>query len=65
MLQLSVMRAGGPDSPLRQALGRDLKGKLSPGIYLLGILGSLVSPWIGVLAYVAVAVIWLMSHLHF
>jgi hypothetical protein len=41
-------------------VGRDLKGKLSPAVYVLGILGSLVAPWIGVLAYVAVAVTWLV-----
>ena len=60
VLQLAVFRRDGPDSLLRQALGRDLKGKLSPAVYVLGILGSLVAPWIGVLAYVAVAVTWLV-----
>ncbi len=60
VLQLTVFRRDGPDGLLRQALGRDLKGKLSPVVYVLGILGSLVAPWIGVLAYVAVAVTWLV-----
>jgi uncharacterized membrane protein len=60
LLQLSVMRAGGPDSPLRQALGRDLKGKVSPLIYLVGIVGSLLWVWVGIAAYVLVAVIWLV-----
>jgi uncharacterized membrane protein len=60
LLQLSVMRADGPDSALRQALGRDLKGKTSPLIYLFGIIGSLVWVWVGIAAYVLVAVIWLV-----
>ncbi|TPG19404.1 TMEM175 family protein [Pedococcus bigeumensis] len=60
VLQLTVFRRDGPDGLLRQAVGRDLKGKLSPVVYVLGILGSLVAPWIGVLAYVAVAVTWLV-----
>ena len=60
VLQLAVFRRDGPDGLLRQALGRDLKGKLSPAVYVLGILGSLVAPWIGVLAYVTVAVVWLV-----
>jgi uncharacterized membrane protein len=60
VLQLAVFRRDGPDGLLSQALGRDLKGKLSPAVYVLGILGSFVAPWIGVLAYVAVAVTWLV-----
>jgi uncharacterized membrane protein len=45
---------------LRAALGRDLKGKASPLIYLSGIALSFVSTWLAVLCYVAVAVIWLV-----
>ena len=60
LLQHSVMRADGPDSALRQALGRDLKGKVSPLIYLVGIIGSLLWVWVGIAAYVLVAVIWLV-----
>ena len=60
VLQLAVFRRDGPDGLLRQAVGRDLKGKLSPGVYVLGILGSFVAPWLGVLAYVAVAITWLV-----
>ena len=33
----AILRVEGEDSLLRQAIGRDLKGKLSPVIYLLGI----------------------------
>jgi TMEM175 potassium channel family protein len=60
LLQLSVMRAGGPSNALREALGRDLKGKISPLIYLFGITGSLLWVWVGIAAYVLVAVIWLV-----
>jgi uncharacterized membrane protein len=60
LLELSVMRAGGPDNALRQALGRDLKGRISPLIYLLGIIGSLIWVWFGIAAYVLVAAIWLI-----
>ena len=60
MLQVSVMSAEGPESALRQALGRDLKGKLSPLIYLFGIIGSLLWVWVGIAAYVLVAAIWLV-----
>ncbi|HKN43632.1 MAG TPA: TMEM175 family protein [Propionibacteriaceae bacterium] len=60
LLQLTIIRADGPDSALRQAIGRDLKGKISPLIYLSGIVGSLLWAWIGIAAYVLVAVIWLI-----
>ena len=60
LLQLSVVRADGPDSAVRQALGRDLKGRISPLIYLFGIIGSLLWVWLGIAAYVLVAVIWLV-----
>ena len=47
LLELSVVRADGPDSAVRQALGRDLKGRISPLIYLFGIIGSLLWVWLG------------------
>jgi uncharacterized membrane protein len=60
LLERSVVRADGPDSAVRQALGRDLKGRISPLIYLFGIIGSLLWVWLAIAAYVLVAVIWLV-----
>src|SRR3954466_2063446 len=60
ILQLAVFRRDGPDGLLHQALGRPLKGKLRPAASVLGILGSFAAPWLGVLAYVTVAVAWLV-----
>src|SRR6476659_3766127 len=37
LLQSMIVRAEGPDSPLRRAIGSDLKGKLSPVLYIAGI----------------------------
>lgn len=59
LLQLVLYRSPGGDV-LRAALGRDVKGKSSPGIYVLGILLAFVSPWLAVACYVAVAVMWLV-----
>jgi uncharacterized membrane protein len=59
VLQLSIFRTPS-GARLREALGRDLKGKLSPVIYVLGILLSFVSTWLAVACYVAVAVMWLI-----
>jgi uncharacterized membrane protein len=45
---------------LRQALGTDVKGKLSPVVYVTGILLCLANPWVGLATYTIVAVIWLV-----
>ena len=43
LMQAVIIRQQGPDSPLRRALGADLKGKLSPFLYLTGIGAAFVS----------------------
>src|SRR3954451_17096776 len=53
LLQLAIFRLPG-GGRLRIALGRDLKGKSSPLIYISGILLSFVNEWLGVACYVAV-----------
>jgi uncharacterized membrane protein len=59
LMQQVIIRAQGADSELRRALGRDLKGKLSPFLYLSGIGLSFVDTRIAGLLYAAVAVVWL------
>ena len=58
LLQRCIIAAGG--SELRRAVGRDLKGKASPLLYLLGIALSLVSPGLAQVVYVFVALLWLV-----
>jgi uncharacterized membrane protein len=58
-LVLTIYRGPGGER-LRQALGADLKGKLSPGMYVTGILLCLLNPWVGLAAYTVVAVVWLV-----
>jgi uncharacterized membrane protein len=48
----------GPDSALAIAIGRDIKGKISPLFYLVAIPLSFVSAWLAYVLYVLVAVIW-------
>jgi len=50
----------GHDSRLAVALGDDLKGRLSLILYLSGIALAFVRPWIAILIYVTVAVMWLV-----
>ena len=52
VLQTSLVHLNGPDSLLVQAIGRDVKGKISPLLYLLGIIATwLASPWVGLLFF--------------
>ena len=58
-LQATILAAQ-RTSTLRDALGRDLKGKLSPVIYAAGIALTLVSPWVSIALYAGVALMWLV-----
>jgi uncharacterized membrane protein len=60
VLQQTIIRAEGPESLLREAVGRDLKGRASPVLYVTGIAASFVSPWLGLALFTVVAVIWLV-----
>ena len=50
----------GKDSVLGTALGRDFKGKVSLGIYLVAIPLALVNSWLACALYVLVAIMWLI-----
>ena len=60
LLQAQIIRAQGNHSLLKRALGSDLKGRLSPLLYLGGIGLSFVRPGLGLLFYVGVALMWLV-----
>jgi uncharacterized membrane protein len=60
LLQRTIMRAQGPDSLLHTAVGRDLKGKISPVLYVIAIPAAFLSQWIAGGIYVLVALIWLV-----
>jgi uncharacterized membrane protein len=59
VLQLAIFRVEG-GSGLRQALGRDVKGKVSPVLYLCGIGLAFINPWLAMLVYTGVAIMWLV-----
>jgi uncharacterized membrane protein len=59
-LQRLIIRSQGANSLLRRAVGHDWKGKLSPALYVVGILAALVAPYFAVLIYWFVAVWWLV-----
>ena len=58
-LQLTIF-AGDRGDRLRRALGRDLKGKLSPLMYLTGMALALAAPLLGMAVFVVAALVWLV-----
>jgi uncharacterized membrane protein len=60
VLQTMIIAQQGPNSRLRAAIGRDVKGKLSPLIYLAAIPLAFVHQGISEALYVIAALIWLI-----
>jgi uncharacterized membrane protein len=60
VLQRAIITAQGADSPLRQALGADWKGKLSPFLYAAGVAAALWKPWLSQAIYAVAALLWLI-----
>ena len=60
ILQRAIIHVQGPESALAGALGRDWKGKLSPLIYVAGIVFSVCAPGLGMAFYAGAALLWLV-----
>ncbi len=60
ILQTGFLRQQGPGGPLAGALGKNVKARISPAIYVAGCALTFVSPVFGLAAYVCVAAIWLV-----
>jgi uncharacterized membrane protein len=60
VMQHVLLRREGRDSAFARAIGRDVKGKLSPLLYLAGIGVSFVDTRLAAAAYVLVALMWLI-----
>ena len=56
----NLIVAQGKDSKIKAAIGKDLKGKISPLIYLIAIGLAFVNQWISDALYVLVALMWLI-----
>jgi uncharacterized membrane protein len=59
-LQRLIIRSQGPNSLLRQAVGGDWKGTVSPLLYAIGIVAALFAPYLAGAIYAVVAAIWLV-----
>ena len=60
VLQQTILAYEGEQSLLRHALGRDLKGRLSPLFYIVAILAAFSNRWVAQSLYVFVALLWLV-----
>ena len=60
-----TIRTQGSDSPLARALGTDLKGKISPVLYISGIVLAFVDTRIADALYVLVVLMWLVPDRRF
>lgn len=58
LLERSLIKCNGPDSKLARAVGSDLKGKISLSIYVSAIPLAFLRPWIALMLYVVIAVMW-------
>jgi len=57
-LQRSIIAVEGAHSKLARAIGRDLKGKISLLLYIVGIALAFVRPWLAIAVYVLIALLW-------
>jgi uncharacterized membrane protein len=60
ILQSSIVACHGHNTKLKEAIGSDIKGKLSVVMYATAIPLAFVNQWISDALYVAVALIWLV-----
>ena len=60
ILQTLIVKSQGKDSLLGKALGKDMKGKLSPLLYVIGIASAFIHVAISGAMFVLVAIIWLI-----
>jgi len=60
ILQNLIIAGHGRDSKLAAVFGRDYKGRLSIVFYAIAIPAAFFRPWIGIVLYVAVALMWLI-----
>ena len=60
ILQQRIIASQGEGSILKEAIGGDWKGKLSPILYLVAVALAYPLPWLSVAIYVFVALIWVV-----
>jgi uncharacterized membrane protein len=59
-MQTAIIHVQGNQSTLARAIGRDLKGKVTPFLYVMGIGAAFVDTRVAAAIYALVALIWLV-----
>jgi len=60
ILQAAIVAEQGSGSKLKKAVGRDLKGRMSLGLYAAAIPLAFTRAWVSIAIYVVVALVWLI-----
>ena len=60
ILQSIIIQHHDEDFVLRRVIGKDLKGKLSTVLYIVGLALSFVNPWLSIASYIVVAIMWII-----
>jgi len=60
ILQDLIIKSQGKNSLLKKAVGKDLKGKSSAILYVIGIISSFYNEWISGAVYLFIALMWLV-----
>lgn len=60
ILQKTIIASNGKDSVLANAIGSDIKGKLSGLIYVIAIATAFFNSWLAQFCYIFVALMWLL-----
>ena len=60
ILTVTLIRHHGPESALREAVGKDFKGVMSVAMYAIAIALSFINHWVALSIYWIVAVVWLI-----
>ena len=60
ILQQVIISSQGKNSMLKAAIGNDLKGKISPILYVIALAFSFWIPLISLAIYILVAIFWLI-----
>ncbi len=60
VLQTTIIHTQGANSALLEAVGSDVKGKVAPVLYVVGIALAFVNTWVSDALYAVVALTWLI-----
>lgn len=60
ILQSVIIKYHDNEFPLKKVVGTDKKGKISIGMYALGIRLTFFNTWLAIMCYIGVAIMWLI-----